>query len=72
MKSTFEPVIIQFFKVIESGWEIEQTDKNLLYLHKDSEQFIVLNFTFEEAQENPIIEIVETDKENVYQAYIVS
>lgn len=70
--SSFEPIIIQLSKAIESGWEIKITEDEVLFLQNNNEQYIVLDCTLEMAKQNPTIEITETNEENVYKARIVN
>ncbi len=71
-ESSFEPIIIQLSKAIESGWEIKITEDEVLFLQNNNEQYIVLDCTMEMAKQNPTIEITETNEENVYKARIVN
>ena len=70
--SSFEPIIIQLSKAIESGWEIKITEDEVLFLQNDNEQYIILDCTIQVAKQNPTIEITETNEENVYKARIVN
>lgn len=67
-----EIITIELIKAIEAGWELKTTEDDILFLENDNEQYIILDFTLKEVKQNPTIEVIATDEENVYRARIAN